>query len=294
MLRAAEPPADLYVPVGAAVEELTLPRRPMAVAIAGAFVTLLPTVAFGAPVQAPVTSQSMVLPTVSPSVDLLQAPLRLGMEGDGVRRFQEGLGHFVEVEVTGTFDTATAKAVRQFQRENHLPPDGVVGNRTYGVLWTRLFWEKNIALDLEPDAFYRSLPRHVRIDVNVTTQRIAVLNAADGSVLKVFPTSTGTQQFPTPLGHFKVTRRVEKPAWYPPKSDWAKDAEFTPPGPDNPIGPAFLGINSPGILMHGVPIVEFGTIGRTSASHGCMRMYPQDVWQLHRMARAGTEVDIHG
>ena len=71
------------------------------------------------------------LPRVIPAVDGQNRPtLRRGDEGDLVVLVQTKVG----VASTGTFDAATEAAVRAFQRDNSLVPDGIVGPRTWAVL----------------------------------------------------------------------------------------------------------------------------------------------------------------
>jgi peptidoglycan hydrolase-like protein with peptidoglycan-binding domain len=71
------------------------------------------------------------LPRVIPAVDGRNRPtLRRGDEGDLVVLVQTKVG----VASTGTFDATTEAAVRAFQRDNSLVPDGIVGPRTWAVL----------------------------------------------------------------------------------------------------------------------------------------------------------------
>jgi N-acetyl-anhydromuramyl-L-alanine amidase AmpD len=71
------------------------------------------------------------LPRVIPAVDGRNRPtLRRGDKGDLVVLVQTKVG----VASTGAFDAATEAAVRAFQRDNSLVPDGIVGPRTWAVL----------------------------------------------------------------------------------------------------------------------------------------------------------------
>jgi N-acetyl-anhydromuramyl-L-alanine amidase AmpD len=71
------------------------------------------------------------LPSVIPAVDAENRPtLRRGAVGDLVEFIQTKIGTLA----TGRFDTATEAAVRQFQRDNGLVPDGIVGPRTWATL----------------------------------------------------------------------------------------------------------------------------------------------------------------
>jgi hypothetical protein len=70
-------------------------------------------------------------PTIIPATDGGGRPtLRRGSTGEAVREVQKKIG----IAVTGTFDGATEAAVRQFQRDNGLVPDGIVGPRSWATL----------------------------------------------------------------------------------------------------------------------------------------------------------------
>ncbi len=227
------------------------------------------------------------------TADLLTQPLQRGMEGEPVRRMQEGLARFVPVQATGVFDEQTENAVKAFQKANHIKEDGQMGNYTFAELWTRSFWEKGVELSLNGSNFTASFPKHTMLRADLKAQRVSLINTDNGQVVKTYPISSGSEEFPTPQGHFKITQVREKPSWYPPHSKWAANAKITPPGPNNPLGPAAMRVGWQPILFHGVPRAEWGPLGHsTAASHGCMRMYPQDAWELHKVISVGTAVEV--
>ena len=107
--------------------------------------------------------------------------------------------------------------------------------------------------------------------------------------VRVFEVATGQNIYPTPLGRFEIVVKAENPWWYPPASPWAKGDKPVPPGPGNPLGTRWMGIDSPGVGIHGTP--EDGSIGY-SLSHGCVRMHiPQAEW-LFDHVDVGTPVFI--
>jgi len=70
-------------------------------------------------------------PSIVPAVDGTGRPtLRRGATGELVKEIQAKLG----VDASGIFDGATEAAVRQFQRDRRLVPDGIVGPRTWPAL----------------------------------------------------------------------------------------------------------------------------------------------------------------
>lgn len=111
----------------------------------------------------------------------------------------------------------------------------------------------------------------------------------DAKLVKWFGVSTGQSAFPTPLGNYEIVNLQRNPWWYPPPSDWAKDADPVPPGPGNPLGTRWMGISAPYIGIHGTP--DAASIGY-SASHGCVRMRVSDAEWLFRRVEIGTPVFI--
>jgi lipoprotein-anchoring transpeptidase ErfK/SrfK len=81
------------------------------------------------------------------------------------------------------------------------------------------------------------------------------------------------------------------PWWRPPDSPWAKGLKPIPPGPGNPLGTRWMGLDAAGVGMHGTP--DAASIGY-SASHGCIRMRIPDAEWLFGHVQIGTPVFIVG
>jgi lipoprotein-anchoring transpeptidase ErfK/SrfK len=109
-------------------------------------------------------------------------------------------------------------------------------------------------------------------------------------LVRVFKVATGQPQYPTPLGEFHIVVRWKNPTWYPPTQDaWAKGLKPVPPGPDNPLGTRWMGLDAPGVGIHGTD--EPASIGY-SLSHGCIRMQVPDAEWLFDHVTVGTPVFI--
>jgi len=106
-----------------------------------------------------------------------------------------------------------------------------------------------------------------------------------------FRVATGQSVYPTPLGRFKILVKWRNPWWYPPNSRWAQGQKPIPPGPLNPLGTRWMGLNTPGVGIHGTP--NPASIGY-SVSHGCIRMYIADAEWLFNTVDIGTTVFIVG
>lgn len=127
-------------------------------------------------------------------------------------------------------------------------------------------------------------------DVIVIRRGSNRLNLYDGMKLRrTFGVATGASRYPTPLGKFEIVVKWRNPWWYPPQSDWAKDAKPIPPGPGNPLGTRWMGISAPAVGIHGTP--DPASIGY-SVSHGCIRMLIPEVEWLFNQVEVGTPVYI--
>ncbi|WP_133512661.1 L,D-transpeptidase family protein [Candidatus Thiosymbion oneisti] len=131
-----------------------------------------------------------------------------------------------------------------------------------------------------------------------------VLNLAEKR-LYYFPTSgkvvtyavsIGREGWDTPLGNFSIVSKVKDPTWTPPASIRAEHAEqgeilpaVVPAGPDNPLGQYALRLSAKKYLIHGTN-KPWG-LGM-QVSHGCIRMYPEDIEQLFPEVPIATPVTI--
>ncbi len=129
------------------------------------------------------------------------------------------------------------------------------------------------------------LRRHVVVDLG----DLRLYLYRDGKLIKSYSVATGQAAYPTPTGSYVVTSKQMNPTWFPPNSDWAKDAEPIPPGIDNPLGTRWIGTSAPGVGIHGTP--DDSSIG-SYASHGCIRMHIWEVEQLYEYVVIGLPVII--
>jgi lipoprotein-anchoring transpeptidase ErfK/SrfK len=106
---------------------------------------------------------------------------------------------------------------------------------------------------------------------------------------RTFQVATGQAIYPTPLGDWHVVDKQRDPWWRPPDSPWAQGLKPVPPGPGNPLGTRWMGLDAAGVGMHGTP--DAASIGY-SASHGCIRMRIPDAEWLFDHVRIGTPVFI--
>jgi lipoprotein-anchoring transpeptidase ErfK/SrfK len=116
------------------------------------------------------------------------------------------------------------------------------------------------------------------------------LRLYDGSrFVQSFGVATGQAQYPTPSGLWHIVDMQRNPWWRPPDSPWAQGLKPIPPGPGNPLGTRWMGLDAAGVGIHGTP--DAASIGY-SASHGCIRMHIPDAEWLFTHATIGTSVYI--
>jgi L,D-transpeptidase ErfK/SrfK len=121
-------------------------------------------------------------------------------------------------------------------------------------------------------------------------------NKHEQRVVITYPISIGKMDWRTPLGETRVIQKIRNPAWYPPESIRKEHAanndplpKVVPAGPDNPLG-AFalrLAAGQGEYMIHGT---NNPTAVGMSVTHGCIRMYPEDVAALFPLIAAGTKV----
>ncbi len=111
-----------------------------------------------------------------------------------------------------------------------------------------------------------------------------------------YPMSIGRMDWETPLGRTKIVAMARNPTWYPPQSvrdEHAADGDplprIVPPGPDNPLGTRALRLGLPGYLIHGTN--RPAGVGMR-VSHGCVRMFPEDIEFLFEHIGVDTPVRI--
>ena len=117
-------------------------------------------------------------------------------------------------------------------------------------------------------------------------------------VVITYPVSIGKLGRNTPLGKTRVIAKIKHPSWYPPASIRKEHAQagdplpgVVAPGPDNPLGDykIRLGFGDGTYEIHGT---NNPTAVGLAITHGCIRMYPEDVATLFERLPVGTAVRL--
>jgi len=137
------------------------------------------------------------------------------------------------------------------------------------------------------------------IVLNIAAKRLFYFpDVSDGEQASVltFPIGIGRVGWETPLGESEVIAKARDPHWYVPASVRKEHEELgdplpaiVPPGPENPLGHRVLKLDLPGYLIHGTN-QPYGVGMRVS--HGCVRLYPENIEQLYELIPIGEPVVI--
>ena len=118
----------------------------------------------------------------------------------------------------------------------------------------------------------------------------------EAAYVMTYPISIGRMDWETPLGLTTVISKVRNPTWYPPQSvrnEHAADGNplprIVPPGPKNPLGKYAMQLGLPGYLIHGTN--RPAGVGMR-VTHGCVRMFPEDIGFLFGHIDVSTKVRI--
>jgi L,D-transpeptidase ErfK/SrfK len=152
---------------------------------------------------------------------------------------------------------------------------------------------------LVPTQYVLPAAPHEGVVVNVAAMRIFYYpphKKGEPETVYTHPIGIGKVGWKTPGGATKIVSRQKDPVWVVPKSVREEHAENgdelpaqVPAGPDNPLGQYMFRLGWPSYLIHGTN-KPYG-VGMRS-SHGCMRLYPEDIAVFFDLIPIGTKVTV--
>jgi L,D-transpeptidase YcbB len=223
--------------------------------------------------------------------------LRIGMRDPRVPLIRARLGLAAEPDRELFYDDRIGAAVADFQRENGLPPSGVLTARTLEALAEPSRLENEIIANMEE---WRWMPRQLgqsRIEVNIPDFMASVVE--DGAVVERHKVIVGKPDTPTPIFSNAIKFLIVNPAWNVPPSIIRKEmlphlaadpnylAEMgyeaymqngrlvvrQPPGERNALGLIkFMFPNQYSVYLHDTPMRNLFAAERRAFSHGCVRV----------------------
>jgi L,D-transpeptidase ErfK/SrfK len=150
-----------------------------------------------------------------------------------------------------------------------------------------------------PGQFVLPNAPYTGVVINIAAMRIFYfppVKAGERTVVITHPIGIGKVGWRTPEGVTKIVRRQKDPTWRVPVSvrkehhDNGEDLDpVIGPGPDNPLGKYAFYLQWPSYLIHGTN--KPAGVGLRS-SHGCIRLYPEDIEQFFNMVPIGTQVRV--
>lgn len=133
----------------------------------------------------------------------------------------------------------------------------------------------------------RSLNQQYELVLNVAAKKLILYNNSQPQ--KEYPVGVGKSLTPTPLGEFKIVRRIYNPAWVNPY----RQSKVIAPGETNPIGQYWLGfaMNKKTQEFGFHATTDLSSVGQAS-THGCIRLYPEDMKEVFNLVKVGTLVHV--
>jgi len=148
-----------------------------------------------------------------------------------------------------------------------------------------------------PDVVYPEPSDKAAFEVIHLSDRFLEAFGTASNLLAHFPCSIGAKYEKRPVGELHVAVIAANPNYtfdpqvFPesPEAQAIGHKLVLPPGPKNPVGVAWIGLDKPGYGMHGTPSPE--QIGRTG-SHGCFRLANWDAAYLLKLVWVGLPVYV--
>ena len=141
-----------------------------------------------------------------------------------------------------------------------------------------------------PTVHVLPIPNPRGIVINLSELRLYYF--PDTRTVMTFPIGIGREGWQTPVGKTSVVGKRKNPTWIPPASIRRANPdlpEMIPPGPDNPLGDYALDLAWKEYRIHGTNLPS--GVGKR-VSHGCIRLYPEDIAALFQLIEKGTPVTI--
>jgi lipoprotein-anchoring transpeptidase ErfK/SrfK len=129
-----------------------------------------------------------------------------------------------------------------------------------------------------------TLPLHLKI--SLSDRQVTLYRGK--TQIKSYPIAVGRQGWETPIGNFHILNMLKNPTWINPFTEKAIPGGHA----KNPLGNYWIGFWTDGknwVGFHGTPNPD--SIGK-AVSHGCIRMYNQDIKELFHQVDLGTPVTV--
>ena len=248
------------------------------------------------------------------AVKTFETMRELPVDGKLTRRVWDELGADTADPVLGSYTIRPEDVVGPFYPD--LSPDYAeqakmpdLGYRSAGEMFGERFHMDrkflaalNLGVDLEQAgntivvAQVAAMPiasKIARIDVDKGKGQVLAYDA-DGNLITAYPATIGSDELPSPSGSWVVRGVAPHPTYtYDPKKNFQQGTNVNklilPPGPNNPVGAAFIALSKPTYGIHGTP--DPSKIDKTH-SHGCVRLTNWNAQELASLVQVGVPVNF--
>ena len=134
------------------------------------------------------------------------------------------------------------------------------------------------------------LPREIQNGIVLNVPECSIYLFRKGSLVARYPVAVGKRTWETPIGVYRLVRKVINPTWLPPQVMVEREGVSTAdigPGRNNPIGDRWMGWSAPEVGFHSTFAVQ--SIGHL-ASHACVRMYPESAHHMFAVVSRGMPI----
>jgi len=132
-------------------------------------------------------------------------------------------------------------------------------------------------------------PNKREIVINLAEMRIYHFNF-EREIIHSYPVGIGAPDTPSPTGSFLIGEKVKDPVWtVPPGLEDEYAISQVKPGKQNPLGRYWLGLENTHYGLHGTNFAW--SVGRAT-THGCIRLYPEDISRIFSRVHKNTRVHL--
>lgn len=204
--------------------------------------------------------------------DINRLELKEGILSDEVTRIKSFLKRkgYLNVTEGAYFDSNTKEQVINYQENNGLVADGIIGMNTFTKINEDMELNK-ISIPKIDVTFSKIMPLGYWIIINKSNNTLYHLK--DSEIVKSYPVATGKTIYHTPEGKFTIVTKLINPAW----GGAGLYDSIIGGAPNNPLGKRWLGLSINGGGSYGIHgNADYGSIGKY-VSLGCIRMFNHDI-----------------
>jgi hypothetical protein len=186
------------------------------------------------------------------------------------------------------------ESVLEFVAEKCWSHTNLIMRQNPGVDWTNVAAGTQVKVPYVRPPAIRAKAAFVKI---LLSERVIQAFDAETNLLVHFPCSVAAAMDKRPIGELRVEAKAANPNYTFDPDIFPESAEgrqlgrklLIPPGPNNPVGTVWIGLDRPGYGIHGTPRPE--AVGRAE-THGCFRLANWNAELLVKLVEIGMPVYV--